>query len=185
MEGAGVLVYRAFGLPHVPEMDPFLLLDEFASNSPENYLPGFPFHPHRGFETITYVLRGSVEHKDSLGNTGIIQEGDVQWMTAGNGIIHQEMPKGDKTGAVHGYQVRLNLPASEKMMNPRYREIRNTEIPRVTLDSDGEVRVIAGSMKNVQGPVQGIVTDPQFFDVTLPPEGTFSHQVGSEHTVVA
>jgi redox-sensitive bicupin YhaK (pirin superfamily) len=185
MEGAGVLVHRAFGLPHVPELDPFLLLDEFTSDIPEQYLPGFPFHPHRGFQTITYVLHGTVEHRDSLGNTGTIREGEVQWMTAGSGIIHQEMPKGDESGLVQGYQLWLNLPASDKLMNPRYRGLKNEEIPSVVQDSRAVIRVIAGALKNIRGPIQGIPTDPQLLDVTLSPKGVFSHRIPIGYTAIA
>jgi redox-sensitive bicupin YhaK (pirin superfamily) len=185
MEGAGVLVKRAFGLPHVPELDPFLLLDEFTSDNPEDYLPGFPFHPHRGIETVTCVFRGNVEHRDSLGNSGTIHEGDVQWMTAGSGIIHQEMPKGDASGFLQGCQLWLNLPASEKMIHPRYREVKKAEIPQVAEKSGAVVRIIAGSVKDTPGPVQGIRANPLLCDVLLPPEGAFSHPVPIGHTTVA
>ncbi|MDD1678176.1 MAG: pirin family protein [Methanomicrobiales archaeon] len=185
MEGAGVLVHRAFGLPHVPELDPFLLLDEFMSGNPEEYLPGFPFHPHRGIETVTYVLHGKVEHRDSLGTVGTIGEGDVQWMTAGSGIIHQEMPKGDESGFLQGYQLWVNLPASDKMMNPRYRGVKEVEIPRITKESGAVVRVIAGEIKDVWGPVRDIVTNPLLLDVSLPPEVEIAHRIPVGATVVA
>ncbi|MDD1675371.1 MAG: pirin family protein [Methanomicrobiales archaeon] len=180
-----MLVRRAFGMPHVPELDPFLLLDEFRSELPEDYLPGFPFHPHRGIETITYVLHGRVEHQDSLGNRGTIEEGDVQWMTAGSGIVHQEMPKGDERGNLQGYQLWLNLPASDKMMDPRYREVKAKDIPTVKQNGGTMIKVIAGTVGEVKGPVRDIVTDPRFLDVVVPHEAIFSIEVVSEHTVVA
>jgi redox-sensitive bicupin YhaK (pirin superfamily) len=185
LEGAGVLVQRAFGLPQVPELDPFLLLDEFTSDNPEEYLPGFPFHPHRGIETVTYVLHGKIEHRDSLGNAGTIGEGDVQWMTAGSGIIHQEMPGGDEQGLLQGYQLWVNLPASDKMVDPRYRKVEKTEIPFVIEESGAVIRVIAGKMKKIHGPVQGIVTNPLLLDITLRPEGVLTQPVSAGCTVVA
>jgi redox-sensitive bicupin YhaK (pirin superfamily) len=185
MEGAGVLVKRAFGLPHVPELDPFLLLDEFTSHNPEDYLPGFPFHPHRGIETITWVFHGKVEHRDSLGNSGTIHEGDVQWMTAGSGIIHQEMPQGDESGFLQGCQLWLNLPASHKMMNPRYQDVKNANIPQVTVESRAVVRIVSGSINGTQGPVQGIVANPLLCDVRIPPEKSFSQPVPADTTIVA
>jgi redox-sensitive bicupin YhaK (pirin superfamily) len=150
IEGAGVHLKRAFGFSQVPEFDPFLMLDDFRSDNPEDYLKGFPWHPHRGIETITYVLRGNVEHGDSMGNKGIISSGDVQWMTAGSGIIHQEMPKGDLDGAMYGFQLWANLPKSHKMMDPRYRDVRSGKIPEVTLENGAKIRVICGKIRDKQ-----------------------------------
>jgi redox-sensitive bicupin YhaK (pirin superfamily) len=175
MEGAGVYLRRAFGFDSPQAHDPFLLFDDFRSDTPEQYRKGFPWHPHRGIETITYVLKGDVEHGDSLGNKGVISSGDVQWMTAGSGIIHQEMPKGDADGAMHGFQLWLNLPAAEKMCRPRYRDIRSDAIPRITLAGGAECRIICGEINGVAGPVQGISTEPQYFDITLPPDTDFMY----------
>ena len=149
-EGAGVHLRRGFGNPDVPLFDPFLLFDDFRSDNPEHYRKGFPWHPHRGIETITYVLKGDVEHGDSLGNKGDISSGDVQWMTAGSGIIHQEMPKGDRGGRMEGFQLWANLPAADKMMHPRYRDICAEEIPSVTLDGGATVKVICGQVDNIR-----------------------------------
>src|SRR5512139_3972643 len=165
IEGAGVHLKRAFGYDQVPQLDPFLLFDDFRSNNPDHYLKGFPWHPHRGMETITYVQRGEVEHGDSLGNRGVISPGDVQWMTAGSGIIHQEMPKGDATGMMGGFQLWANLPASHKMMDPRYRDVKSSQIPEVALDGGVRARVICGEVAGVRGPVHDIVTDPEYLDV--------------------
>src|ERR1700732_3154541 len=151
LEGAGVHLRRAFGFGNTTDFDPFLLLDDFRNDVPEDYLAGFPWHPHRGIETITYVLAGTVEHGDSMGNRGEIASGDVQWMTAGSGIIHQEMPKGDVSGAMHGFQLWANLPAASKMTQPRYRGVKSTEIPRVTDAGGATVRVIAGKVDGVTG----------------------------------
>lgn len=177
IEGAGVHLKRAFGYNEVPQLDPFLLLDDFRSDNPDHYLKGFPWHPHRGIETITYVLQGEVEHGDSMGNRGLISSGDVQWMTAGNGIIHQEMPKGDKKRIMAGFQLWANLPASHKMMNPRYRDVKNRQIPEVSLESGAKVKIICGKINRTQGPVQDIVTDPDYLDVTVPAGATFTHAV--------
>ena len=177
IEGAGVHLKRAFGYDHVPQLDPFLLLDDFRSDNPAHYLKGFPWHPHRGIETITYVLRGVVEHGDSMGNRGLISSGDVQWMTAGNGIIHQEMPKGDKKRVMLGFQLWANLPASNKMMDPRYRDVKNQQIPEISLNGGVEVKIICGKLKGVEGPVRDIVTDPEYLDVTVPAGATFTHPV--------
>jgi redox-sensitive bicupin YhaK (pirin superfamily) len=177
IEGAGVHLQRVFGNNHVPQLDPFLLLDDFRSNNPAHYLKGFPWHPHRGIETITYVLQGDVEHGDSIGNSGVISTGDVQWMTAGSGIIHQEMPKGDKRGTMSGFQLWANLPASHKMMDPRYRDVKSYQIPEVTLKDGVKVKVICGTANRVKGPVGDIVTDPEYLDVTVPAEATFAHPV--------
>ncbi len=183
IEGAGVHLKRAFGFHEVPRLDPFLLLDAFHSENPEDYKRGFPWHPHRGIETITYVLDGDVEHGDSLGNRGIISPGDVQWMTAGSGIIHQEMPKGDRKGRMWGFQLWSNLPAKHKMMDPRYREVKVGDIPQVTTADGATVRVICGKVAGVQGPVREIVTDPELLDVSLPSGKSFAHPVKSGHTV--
>ncbi len=185
MEGAGVHLRRAFANNDVYEFDPFLLLDDFRSDTPNHYLKGFPWHPHRGIETITYVLRGDVEHGDSLGNKGDISSGDVQWMTAGSGIIHQEMPKGDQEGHMDGFQLWANLPADHKMMSPRYRDISAADIPTAPLDGGGEVKVICGQVGDVTGPVTDIMINPEYLDVRLPSNGVFSHQTPAEHTVFA
>src|SRR5512139_875058 len=153
IEGAGVHLNRAFGNQEAPLLDPFLLLDDFRSGDPSKYLPGFPWHPHRGIETITYVLEGDVEHGDSLGNRGDITPGDVQWMTAGSGIIHQEMPKGDRKGRMGGFQLWANLPASQKMMEPRYRDVKRDQISKVSLQGGVEVKIICGEVNGVRGPV--------------------------------
>ncbi len=185
VEGAGVHLRRVFGNQEAPRLDPFLLLDDFRSEDPAEYLPGFPWHPHRGIETITYVIRGDVEHGDSLGNRGDITAGDVQWMTAGSGIIHQEMPKGDDRGRMGGFQLWANLPASHKMMAPRYRDVKRDQIPEITLEGGAMVKVIAGQVDGVQGPVRDIVTDPEYFDVVVPVGAGFHHPVKREHTVFA
>jgi redox-sensitive bicupin YhaK (pirin superfamily) len=185
LEGAGVHLKRAFGNQQAPKLDPFLLLDDFHSGNPAHYTDGFPWHPHRGIETITYVLEGSVEHGDSLGNEGIIYSGDVQWMTAGSGIVHQEMPKGDKDGKMWGLQLWANLPAAGKMMEPRYRDVTRKLIPEVILENGVRVKVICGTINNVAGPVTGVVIDPEYLDVTIPPETKFSHPVHSGYTVFA
>jgi redox-sensitive bicupin YhaK (pirin superfamily) len=185
IEGAGVHLKRAFGYDQVREFDPFLLLDDFHSNKPDHYLAGFPWHPHRGIETITYVLQGTVEHGDSMGNSGIISPGDVQWMTAGSGIIHQEMPKGSRDNILQGFQLWANLPAKDKMMEPRYRGITHNEIPVKRLASGTEVKVICGTIDGVTGPVHDIVADPQYIDVSIPSDTTFIHPVSAGHTVFA
>jgi hypothetical protein len=185
VEGAGVHLKRAFGYYQVPQFDPFLLLDDFRSDDPAKFLPGFPWHPHRGIETITYVIEGDVEHGDSMGNKGDITVGDVQWMTAGSGIIHQEMPKGDKFGRMGGFQLWANLPASMKMMEPRYRDVRSGQIPEASLDGGVEVRVICGEVNGVRGPVRDIVIDPEYLDVTVPAGSTFVHQIKRGHTALA
>jgi quercetin 2,3-dioxygenase len=177
IEGAGVHLQRVFGYNHVPQLDPFLLLDDFRSNNPAHYLKGFPWHPHRGIETITYILQGDVEHGDSIGNSGVISSGDVQWMTAGSGIIHQEMPKGDKRGTMSGFQLWANLPASYKMMDPRYRDVKSHQIPEVALKDGARVKIICGRVNGVEGPTRDIVTDPEYLDVTVPAEATFTHPV--------
>ena len=169
LEGAGVHLRRAFGFGNTSDFDPFLLLDDFRNDIPDDYLAGFPWHPHRGIETITYVLAGTVEHGDSMGNHGAIAAGDVQWMTAGSGIIHQEMPKGDQTGRMHGFQLWANLPASLKMMAPRYQEVKSADIPEIKDDDGTQVRVVCGSFWGTKGPVDGIAADPMYLDVSVPP----------------
>ena len=166
----GVRLRRAFGFGDTADFDPFLLLDDFRNDRPEDYLAGFPWHPHRGIETITYVLAGTVEHGDSLGNTGAIGGGDVQWMTAGSGIIHQEMPKGDPEGRMHGFQLWANLPSSLKMTAPRYQDVKAAEIPEVIDDDGTRARVICGSFWGKTGPVDGIAADPAYVDVWVPPD---------------
>jgi redox-sensitive bicupin YhaK (pirin superfamily) len=184
IEGAGVHLKRAFGYYQVPLFDPFLLLDDFHSQYPPDYLKGFPWHPHRGIETITYVLHGRVEHGDSMGNKGVIESGDIQWMTAGSGIIHQEMPLGDDAGLMWGFQLWANLPASHKMMDPRYRGLVSAEIPEAKL-RDVHVRVICGEVGGVRGPVRDVVVDPEYLDVTVPEETTFIHPVKKGYTALA
>jgi quercetin 2,3-dioxygenase len=185
IEGAGVHLKRGFGFSELPVFDPFLLLDDFRSNDPQHYIKGFPWHPHRGIETITYVLEGSVEHGDSMGNKGVIGAGDVQWMTAGSGIIHQEMPEGNKSGSMGGFQLWANLPAAHKMMDPRYREIKSDQIAQVTSANGVQIRVICGEVMGTRGPVQDVITDPQYLDVTVPPSTEFIHPTTVGHTVCA
>jgi hypothetical protein len=168
LEGAGVHLRRAFGFGNTTDYDPFLLLDDFRNDIPKDYLAGFPWHPHRGIETITYVLAGTVEHGDSMGNSGVIGAGDVQWMTAGSGIIHQEMPKGDAVGQMHGFQLWANLPASLKMTKPRYQDIKAADIPVVTDDNGTEARIVCGSFWGKTGPVEGVAADPVYLDITVP-----------------
>ena len=169
VEGAGVKLRRAFGFGKTSEFDPFLLLDDFRNDRPGDYLAGFPWHPHRGIETITYVLAGTVAHGDSLGNTGSLGAGDVQWMTAGRGILHQEMPKGDADGRMHGFQLWANLPASLKMTAPRYQDIKAADIPEVTDDDGTHARVITGDFWGKRGIVEGVAADPIYVDVSVPP----------------
>jgi quercetin 2,3-dioxygenase len=168
LEGAGVHLRRAFGFGNTSDFDPFLLLDDFRNERPEDYLAGFPWHPHRGIETITYVLAGTVEHGDSMGNSGTIGAGDVQWMTAGSGIVHQEMPKGDPDGRMHGFQLWANLPASRKMTDPRYQDVKAADIPVVTDDDGMQVRVVCGSFAGATGPVDEVLIDPVYLDVEIP-----------------
>ena len=168
IEGAGVRLRRAFGFGDTAETDPFLLLDDFRNDRPEDYRAGFPWHPHRGIETITYVLAGDVEHRDSLGNRGSLGAGDVQWMTAGRGIMHQEMPKGDAQGRMHGFQLWANLPSSLKMTTPRYQDIKSAEVPEVTDDDGTRVRVVCGEFWGKRGPVEGVAADPRYLDVFVP-----------------
>jgi hypothetical protein len=168
-EGAGVKLRRAFGFGDTAEFDPFLLLDDFRNDDAADYLAGFPWHPHRGIETITYVLAGTVEHGDSLGNQGRLGSGDIQWMTAGRGILHQEMPKGDERGRMHGFQLWANLPASLKMTNPWYQDVTSADIPEVTEDDGTRARVICGDFWGAHGPVKGVAADPRYLDISVPP----------------
>lgn len=185
IEGAGVHLKRAFGHSQVPMFDPFLLLDDFRSDNPMHYSKGFPWHPHRGIETITYVLRGDVEHGDSMGNKGFISSGDVQWMTAGSGIIHQEMPKGDPDGLMFGFQLWANLPKSHKMTEPRYRDVKSNQIPEAVLENGTKIRIICGKVNGKQGPVRDIAIDPEYIDVTVPARSEFTHPTKRGHTVFA
>jgi hypothetical protein len=184
LEGAGVKLKRAFGPQEVPLLDPFLLFDDFHSNNPDDYVAGFPWHPHRGIETVTYVLQGIVEHGDSMGNKGVIRSGDVQWMTAGNGIIHQEMPKGSN-GLMWGFQLWVNLPSSHKMDNPRYRGITGAEIPQVEIKPGVRIRVICGDVKGNKGPVRDLVVDCEYLDVTMEPNTTLEHSTKRGYKVFA
>jgi redox-sensitive bicupin YhaK (pirin superfamily) len=168
-EGAGVHLRRAFGFGTTSEFDPFLLFDDFRNDRPEDYLAGFPWHPHRGIETITYVLAGNVDHGDSLGNHGSLGAGDVQWMTAGSGILHQEMPKGDPSGRMHGFQLWANLPSSLKMTKPRYQDVAGRDIPEITDDDGTRVKVVCGDFWGKRGPVDGVAADPRYLDVFVPP----------------
>lgn len=185
MEGAGVHLKRAFGFSEVPLFDPFLLMDDFRSGNPKHYIKGFPWHPHRGIETITYLLQGKVEHGDSLGNSGVITPGDVQWMTAGSGIIHQEMPQGDDSGRMEGFQLWANLPAKQKMMDPRYRDVTTADIPVVALDNGVKIKVICGTVNKVQGPVRDIMIDPEYLDITVPAHTVYEHPTKAGHTAFA
>jgi redox-sensitive bicupin YhaK (pirin superfamily) len=185
LEGAGVHLHRVFGFSQTPLFDPFLLLDAFGSDNPGDYLAGFPWHPHRGIETITYVLNGDVEHGDSLGNLGTIGSGDVQWMTAGSGIIHREMPKGDASGNMWGFQLWANLPASHKMMDPRYRDLKSDQIPRIARADGVEYRVIAGEVDGVKGPMEEIVIEPEYLDISLPAGVQLNHPVKRGRTAFA
>lgn len=168
IEGAGVHLRRAFGFGTTDEFDPFLLFDDFRNENPDDYLAGFPWHPHRGIETITYVLAGEVSHGDSLGNRGTLGAGDVQWMTAGRGILHQEMPKGDPKGRMHGFQLWANLPSTLKMTKPRYQDVKSGEIPEVTDDDGTVVRVVCGDFRGKAGPVEGVAANPRYLDVSVP-----------------
>ena len=183
VEGAGVIVRRAFSRREAEMLDPFLLLDYFGSNDPDEYIKGFPWHPHRGIETITYMFKGKVKHEDSLGNVGVINPGEIQWMTAGSGIIHQEMPD-QARGTLHGFQLWLNLPARQKMRPPRYRDVHQSDIPEVQLENGIRVKVIAGEFKGVQGAVQDIIVMPTYLDVTIPPETTHRFTVPRDHTAL-
>jgi len=185
LEGAGVHLRRGFGFREVPMFDPFLMFDDFRQDDPAKYLPGFPWHPHRGIETITYMIRGTAEHGDSLGNKGVIGPGDVQWMTAGNGIVHQEMPKGGPDGRMGGFQLWANLPASQKMMDPRYRDVKKADIPEAALPCGVTARVICGTVGKIRGPVRDIVIDPEYIDVSMPAGAEFVHPTKPGHTVLA
>ena len=185
LEGAGVHLKRVFGFGNTALFDPFLLLDDFRSGNPAHYLKGFPWHPHRGIETITYVIAGQVEHGDSLGNSGVISSGDVQWMTAGSGIIHQEMPKGDENGCMGGFQLWANLPASDKMTQPCYRDVTKDQIPEVVLDNGTTIRIVCGKAYGKQGPVQDIFIDPSYLDIRVPAGKVFRHPTQKGHTVFA
>jgi hypothetical protein len=184
VEGAGVRLHRAFGFYEVPQFDPFLMLDDFRSKRPNDYLAGFPLHPHRGIETVTYMLAGLVDHEDSLGNTGTIGAGDVQWMTAGSGIIHQEMPR-PVNGSMGGFQLWVNLPRASKMMDPRYQEIKSDAVPVLSPRKDISIRVIAGTVNRTSGPVRDIVADPEFLDISLGPDVFFTHPVPPGYTTFA
>jgi redox-sensitive bicupin YhaK (pirin superfamily) len=185
MEGAGVRLQRAFGFGKTHEFDPFLLFDDFRNDNPQDYMAGFPWHPHRGIETITYVLAGSVEHGDSLGNKGSMGAGDVQWMTAGSGILHQEMPKGDPSGRMHGFQLWANLPSRLKMTDPRYQDVKATDIPEITDDDATRVRVITGEFWGKRGPVEGVAADPRYIDVSVLPGKRKSLKVDRTHNAFA
>jgi hypothetical protein len=185
IEGAGVHLKRAFGFSQVPMFDPFLLFDDFRADNPAQYLKGFPWHPHRGIETITYVLRGQVEHGDSMGNRGTIAAGDIQWMTAGSGVIHQEMPQGDADGRMFGFQLWANLPQSRKMMDPRYQEVKSQQIPEVVLANGTAIKIICGRVGDQQGPVQEIVIDPEYLDITVPANAVYHHPTKRGYTVFA
>ena len=176
IEGAGVKLKRVFGYQEVPMLDPFLLLDHFGSDNPADYMAGFPWHPHRGIETVTYMLSGEVEHGDSLGNSGTIQSGDVQWMTAGSAIIHQEMPQ-EYNGLMQGFQLWVNLPKANKMMEPRYRDVKKKDIPEIQRPDGITIKVISGQVDGVSGPVQDIVVDIQYLDVTMPPNYKWQHPI--------
>ncbi len=184
LEGAGVHLKRVFGHAEVPTFDPFLLLDDFHSDNPEHYIKGFPWHPHRGIETVTYMIEGKVEHGDSMGNKGTIRGGEMQWMTAGSGIVHQEMPKGD-SGLMWGLQLWVNLPASNKMMKPRYREVKAADIPEYKAENGVKVKVISGKFNGHDGPVKDIICDPEYLDVSVPAGKKFEHHVAKGHTVFA
>jgi quercetin 2,3-dioxygenase len=184
VEGAGVRLHRAFGYYELPQFDPFLMLDDFRSKKPGDYLAGFPEHPHRGIETVTYMLEGTVDHEDSMGNTGSISTGDVQWMTAGSGIIHQEMPK-PVNGRMGGFQLWVNLPRNKKMTKPRYQEIKSEKIPVLEPRNDISIRVIAGKVNGTHGPVKDIAADPEFLDISLGPDTFFTHPVQPGYTALA
>ncbi|MBA4367767.1 MAG: hypothetical protein C0403_09035 [Desulfobacterium sp.] len=185
IDGAGVRLNRVFGFTETPILDPFLLLDDFRSAIPDHYIRGFPWHPHRGIETITYMLDGSVEHGDSMGNKGIVSSGDVQWMTAGSGIIHQEMPKGDENGKMGGFQLWANLPAADKMMKPRYQDVSSNQIPQVILKNGVTINVICGEVQGTKGPVSDIVIDPEYLDIQVPAHQSFVHPTKTGDTVFA
>lgn len=184
IDGAGVRLKRAFGNLQGVNLDPFLLLDDIHSDDPKDYSAGFPWHPHRGIETVSYIVNGSIEHEDSLGNKGAIKAGEIQWMTAGSGIIHQEMPL-QKNGLIRGFQLWVNLPRSHKMMQPRYQDIKKAEVPEITIDDDIKVNILAGKLNGAVGPVQDIITNPTYLDFTIEAETQFMHRVEPDHTVMA
>lgn len=184
MEGAGVRLRRAFGFHEVPLLDPFLLLDDFGSDNPDDYLAGFPWHPHRGIITVTYMLGGRVRHEDSLGNQGVIESGDLQWMNAGSGIIHQEMPE-QHENSLKGFQLWINLPASHKMMQPSYQDITAKKVPEIKLQNGSIIKLIAGNMNGFQGPVNVMFHDTEYLDVQIAPKQTFKHSVKTDYTVLA
>ncbi|TFG13712.1 pirin family protein [Candidatus Thorarchaeota archaeon] len=183
-EGAGVTVRRAMGHIDTDVMDPFLLLDDFGSDNPDEFKAGFPWHPHRGIETVTYMLEGKVAHEDSTGGSGVIRPGEVQWMTAGSGIIHQEMPD-PKEDSIRGLQLWVNLPSSKKMTDPKYRGLSRDDMPEVELDDGIRIKIIAGEVGGMKGPVEGIAVDPEYLDVKMPANSDFNHPVDEEHTVLA
>ena len=185
MEGAGVRLRRTIATSRLDYLDPFLLFDHFGSDDPADYLAGFPMHPHRGIETVTYMLTGTVNHKDSLGNKGTIGECDVQWMTSGSGILHEEMPQEPAEGKLEGFQLWVNLPAKLKMTNPRYQEVKSSEIPEIKLEGGAMVKIIAGELNGVKGPVTKIFADPEYLDVSILEGGSFEHSVQKDHTVFA
>ncbi|MDI1344890.1 MAG: pirin family protein [Pseudolabrys sp.] len=185
MEGAGVKLRRAFGFGETQETDPFLLFDDFRNDRPDDYLAGFPWHPHRGIETITYILEGSVEHRDSIGSHGTLGKGDVQWMTAGRGIMHQEMPQGDAQGRMHGFQLWANLPSSLKMTPPRYQDIKGAEVPEIVDDDGTRARVVCGEFWGKKGPVEGVAADPRYVDIFVPPGQRKTFQVEVERHAFA
>jgi redox-sensitive bicupin YhaK (pirin superfamily) len=184
LEGAGVKLKRSIALPELDYVDPFLLFDHFGSDNPQDYLAGFPLHPHRGIETVTYVLDGKVTHRDSIGNEGTIGPGDVQWMTAGGGIMHEEMP-GPHHGRMEGFQLWVNLPAELKMTQPRYQEIASAQIPAIERDDGTRIRIIAGTVDGIQGPVTEIAADPTYLDIAIPPNGSFGHPISRGHASFA
>ena len=185
LEGAGVHLRRAFGFGDTAETDPFLLFDDFRNERPADYIKGFPWHPHRGIETITYVLTGTVMHGDSLGNAGTLGAGDIQWMTAGRGILHQEMPQGDPAGRMHGFQLWANLPSSLKMTTPRYQDIAAPDVPEVTDDDGTRVRVVCGSFWGRRGPVEGVAADPSYVDISVPPGKRRTFEVDTRRNAFA
>ena len=184
IEGAGVRLKRGFGYYEVPLFDPFLLLDDFHSDNPDDYIAGFPWHPHRGIETVTYMIHGFVKHEDSMGNSGTIGAGDIQWMTAGRGIIHSEMP-GQTEGSLHGFQLWVNLPAAQKMILPRYQEFSADKIPQAQTDRGVSVKVISGRFGDIQGPVRDIVVDPTYLDIAVPKNSDLLYSVESAYTCLA
>ena len=187
-DGAGVRLRRSLGSGEGTRLDPFLMLDEFSSENPGDYIAGFPSHPHRGFETVTYILDGHMRHEDHLGNQGDLKSGGVQWMTAGRGIIHSEMPQQEE-GRMRGFQLWINLPAKEKMKPAGYRDITPEEIPVHNLSGGGQINIIAGSLQTAdqlyQGPIAGLTTEPIYLDVSLPAESSFSHPVAAGMNAMA